>query len=129
MQQEACEEHSFSPICYKCKQVQAMAGSKIDWQQVTDLISFGQLKDDTYKICAKYKFESNPETKFSISNKLEAFQYSHSEYKDLITKMENGQQLLHQQLIKNIKDGGFEVLSAIETEKVLKKPHNFIKII
>ena len=104
-----------------------MAGKKIDWQQVTDLISFRRLKDDTYKICAKYKFESNPETKFNVSNKLEAFQYSHSEYRDLIRKMENGQHLLHQQLLKNIKDGGFEVLSAIETEKVLKKPHNFIK--
>merc|ERR1711954_357878 len=104
-----------------------MAGNKIDWQQVTDLISFRRLKDDTYKICAKYKFESNPETKFNVSNKLEAFQYSHSEYRDLIRKMENGQHLLHQQLLKNIKDGGFEVLSAIETEKVLKKPHNFIK--
>ena len=73
LQQEACEEHSFSPICYKCKQVQAMAGSKINWQQVTDLISFRKLKDDTYKICAKYKFESPPETKFCISNKIEAF--------------------------------------------------------
>ena len=129
MQQEACEEHSFSPICYKCRHVQAMAGSKSNWQQVTDLISFRKLKDDTYKICAKYKFESPPETKFCISNKIEAFQYSHSEYKSKIGQMENGRQLLQNQLIKNIKDGGFEVLTREETAKVLKNLTILLKII
>ena len=84
-----------------------MIGSKINWEQVTELFSYRKLKDETFKICARYQFESPPETKFCISNKIEAFQYSHSEYKSIIGQMENGQQLLQNQLIKKQKRQGF----------------------
>ena len=129
IQEESCSIHQFNPLCLACKQCQSMTGGQNEWNEVMGRIEIYETSNGLYKIRASYKFDQDPFKKFppSLSNKDLAFKKTLAEYTRIVKHVKNGQEILLQQLEKNIRDGGYEILTRKQVEEIIKQPHHFVR--